>query len=404
MIAPRQKNTSGRQVKRLVLPLLVTGFIMWCVHSYFNNRIPESAEFTYQDMQKLSTLIAKQQQQLKQEQRENAVFVVLARNDDRIGIRNAMRQLEDRFNSKYNYPYVFLNDEPFDDDFIEYTSGLASGETYYGMIDESMWGYPDYIDQEKARQGREAMAEEEIPYGDSESYRHMCRFQSGFFFRHPLLDQYDYYWRVEPDVQFSCDVDYDPFKYMREHDLKYGFTISIREYALTIPTLWDTTKEFVKKHPDYIVSFNSSDSFIDWLSDDHGETYNMCHFWSNFEIGSLNWLRSKEYLAYFNHLDKAGGFFYERWGDAPVHSIAAALFLKRSEVHFFYDIGYYHGPILHCPSEPSWLPKEKCNCDPEDSMDDDRDFSCTAKYLDLIGKQKTDFLITERAPKRGRAF
>ena len=83
--------------------------------------------------------------------------------------------MEDRFNSKYNYPYVFLNDEPFDDDFIEYTSGLASGETYYGLIDESMWGYPDYIDQEKARQGREAMAEEDIPYGDSESYRHMCR-------------------------------------------------------------------------------------------------------------------------------------------------------------------------------------------------------------------------------------
>lgn len=28
--------------------------------------------------------------------------------------------------------------------------------------------------------------------------------------------------RVEPDVQFSCNVDYDPFKYMRQHDLKYG--------------------------------------------------------------------------------------------------------------------------------------------------------------------------------------
>lgn len=173
---------------------------------------------------------------------------------------------------------------------------------------------------------------------------------------------------------------------------------------MTIPNLWETTKDFVKKHPDYIIPYNSSDSFIDWLSDDYGETYNMCHFWSNFEIGSLNWLRSKEYLAFFNHLDKAGGFFYERWGDAPVHSIAAALLLKQSEVHFFYDIGYYHGPILHCPSEPLWLPREKCNCDPEDSMDDDRAFSCTAKYLDIIGKKKTDFLITERAPKRGRAY
>lgn len=175
MIAPRQKNASGRQIKRLVLPLLAIGLIMWCFNTFSRNRIPETEDFTYQDMQKLSTLISKQQQQLQQEQKENAVFVVLARNDDRIGIRNAMRQLEDRFNKKYNYPYVFLNDEPFDDDFIEYTSGLASGETHYGLVDESMWGYPDWIDQEKARQGREAMEEEDVPYGDSESYRHMCR-------------------------------------------------------------------------------------------------------------------------------------------------------------------------------------------------------------------------------------
>lgn len=26
-------------------------------------------------------------------------------------------------------------------------------------------------------------------------------------------------------------------------------------------------------------------------------------------------------------------FFYERWGDAPVHSIAATLFLDRSRIH-----------------------------------------------------------------------
>jgi len=47
-------------------------------------------------------------------------------------------------------------------------------------------------------------------------------------------------------------------------------------------------------------------------------------------------------MAYFEHLDKAGGFFYERWGDAPVHSIAASLFLPRSQIHFFNDIAYVH--------------------------------------------------------------
>ena len=73
------------------------------------------------------------------------------------------------------------------------------------------------------------------------------------------------------------------------------------------------------------------DNAMAFLSEDGGETYNRCHFWSNFEIGSLALWRSEAYLAYFEYLDKAGGFFYERWGDAPVHSIAAALFLVCSQ-------------------------------------------------------------------------
>jgi hypothetical protein len=50
-------------------------------------------------------------------------------------------------------------------------------------------------------------------------------------------------------------------------------------------------------------------------------------------------------MDYFDYLDKAGGFFYERWGDAPVHSIAAALFLPFEKIHYFYDIGYRHEPF-----------------------------------------------------------
>lgn len=50
----------------------------------------------------------------------------------------------------------------------------------------------------------------------------MFRFQSGFFFRHPLLDPYDYYWRVEPNVDFLCDIDYDVFQFMKDNRKLYG--------------------------------------------------------------------------------------------------------------------------------------------------------------------------------------
>merc|ERR1712007_284326 len=105
---------------------------------------------------------------------------------------------------------------------------------------------------------------------------------------------------------------------------------SLPEYQATIPTLWETTKHFLKEYPQYLHPNN----FMDWLSDDGGVTYNGCHFWSNFEIGKLDFWGSDAYLAYFDYLDKAGGFFYERWGDAPVHSIAVGLFMDEQKIHF----------------------------------------------------------------------
>jgi alpha 1,2-mannosyltransferase len=108
-------------------------------------------------------------------QRENAAFVVLARNSDLKGLRESMQMMEDRFNRKFHYPWVFLNDEPFDEKFKEWTTGLSSGKTHYGVLTPDMWGYPSWIDQEKAKESRDRMNAEGVIYGGLESYRHMCR-------------------------------------------------------------------------------------------------------------------------------------------------------------------------------------------------------------------------------------
>lgn len=118
---------------------------------------------------------------------------------------------------------------------------------------------------------------------------------------------------------------------------KYGFVLSLYEYGDTIKTLWDTTKEWMKLHPEHLAEDKTM--LNHFLSDNNGESYNLCHFWSNFEIGALSLWRSEAYRSYFDFLDNAGGFMRERWGDAPVHSIAAGLLLKPSELHFFREIG-----------------------------------------------------------------
>jgi len=42
---------------------------------------------------------------------------MLARNSDIDGAVNSVREMEDRFNRNYNYPWVFLNEQPFSTEF-----------------------------------------------------------------------------------------------------------------------------------------------------------------------------------------------------------------------------------------------------------------------------------------------
>jgi alpha 1,2-mannosyltransferase len=310
--------------------------------------------------------------------RENAAIVILARNGDLQGVLDSMKQFEYMFNKKYGYPYVFLNEEDFSPAFKKWTTEITDAPTSYGKIPHDHWFQPDSIDEARATKARNKMVEDKVIYGHSVPYRNMCRFNSGFFFRHPLLAKYDYYWRVEPSIRFFCDLDYDPFVIMRREKKVYGFTIALPEYPLTIPTLWQTTKEFIKLHPEYL----PKDNAMAFLSDDRGENYNRCHFWSNFEIADLNFWRGEAYMKYFEYLDSKGGFYYERWGDAPVHSIGAALFAHKDQIMFFNDIGYRHEPFQHCPQGASHA-KGKCSCDANNNFDHEW-YSCLRKYEQLF--------------------
>lgn len=310
--------------------------------------------------------------------RANATFVILARNHEINDIVQSLAEMEHTFNHQYHYPYVFLNDLPFTAEFKERTSKVVSGKVSYGQIPHDHWHQPPTIDEERARKSREDMVRNDVIYGGSVSYRNMCRFNSGFFFRHELLQQYRYYWRIEPGVNFFCDITEDPFVFLQENNKVYGFTISMYEYESTIPTLWETTKEFIRKHPEYV----AKDNALKFISDDRGDSYNMCHFWSNFEIADMDFWRSEAYMKYFEFLDSKGGFYYERWGDAPVHSIGAALFAKKEQIHFFKEIGYRHNPFQHCP-QGALHTKGKCWCDERNNFDYES-YSCTTRFERML--------------------
>ena len=50
----------------------------------------------------------------------NAVLVVLARNSDLKGVLESIKHMENTFNKRFQYPWVFLNEESFSEDFKKY--------------------------------------------------------------------------------------------------------------------------------------------------------------------------------------------------------------------------------------------------------------------------------------------
>lgn len=90
----------------------------------------------------------------------------------------------------------------------------------------------------------------------------------------------------------------------------------------------DDHSEFIADNPGFVEQKNS----MDFLSDNGGESYNLCHCeaiisyrfledlmrltdlkidWSNFEIADMDFWRGEAYQAFFQHLESKGGFYYE---------------------------------------------------------------------------------------------
>ena len=136
----------------------------------------------------------------------------------------------------------------------------------------------------------------------------------------------------------------DPFQKMIENNKTYGFTIAVKELKETVPNIFRYASAYMRtnnitsrglwemftarpvddedfmpendpRNKEPFLSMKKTKPgqhpFIDPESME-GEVYNMCHFWSNFEIANLDWFRSKEYEEFFQMMDRSGGFWMER--------------------------------------------------------------------------------------------
>ncbi|TEA16581.1 O-glycoside alpha-1,2-mannosyltransferase-like protein 4 [Colletotrichum sidae] len=250
---------------------------------------------------------------------------MLARNSELQAAHHTLASLEKHFNRWFHYPVVFLNDEPFDDSFIDIMSNTASGGATFEVIPQKTWSFPKWVNQTAAKESIAEQGARGIVHAGQEGYHHMCRFYSGNFYQLEVLRKYKWYWRLEPDVDYYCSITYDPFVEMARRKKVYGFTMSLWEEWATVPSLFRHTAEFkeafdlattslwtVMMEPSWLpYPFRSLMSFLPHR-DRHGDAWSGCHYWSNFEIADLDFFRGKQYQAFFRKLDSVGGFYFER--------------------------------------------------------------------------------------------
>lgn len=236
-----------------------------------------------------------------------ACIVILLQNKDFENLKYLIQRFDLLFNNKYQYPYVLFNNDSFPDNFVIEISKHTKSLIEIAKIDSSQWSVPYWIEKSKLNNSLKKI-------GFSIGYRHMCRFYSGFFFRHPITLKYDYYIRLDTDSKFECEFQYDPFLKLKTENIKYGFILAHPDGAATIPTLWETIKNWTLISN---IDLNSEENKkgISFISNDYGQSINedICIFYNNFEIGSFSVYRNEKYLNFFEFLDKSGGFYYERW-------------------------------------------------------------------------------------------
>lgn len=56
------------------------------------------------------------------------------RNEELEGMLQSMRDLERTWNHKFNYPWTFFNDVPFNEEFKRKTRAATNAECRYGML------------------------------------------------------------------------------------------------------------------------------------------------------------------------------------------------------------------------------------------------------------------------------
>ncbi|KAF5134810.1 Alpha-1,2 mannosyltransferase KTR1 [Metarhizium anisopliae] len=292
-----------------------------------------------------------------------------------------MHQLEDAFNSRYNYDWVFFSTAPLSEEFRRLTSNATTATCVYEVVHQGDVPLRHREKKDPISQGQPSQTSQEAASptrGDTfeppQTFRQLQRWNNGPFAKEKRLQTYDWFWRIEPGAQFTHDIGFDIFRFMRDHNIAYGSS-KANFTPLQRSLLSHQVKRFLEKHPDLLhaeadvawllgLSDNGrshgdslksqesnsdatqigSQSFsaIDKTDDDATTPAEAFTNWlvtfyksgtsAKFDIGSLSFFRSHSHQVLLDHFDGYDSQYEQDLGDILVPTISASMFLPQKSV------------------------------------------------------------------------
>lgn len=283
----------------------------------------------------------------------NCGIFILTQNtvERKIYLKTTLYFLFKNFNKKYNYPVIILHEGDYDSIAQEeIIKSIRENHRYlvsFKEIKKEHFTVPQHIDIDKVKKSVELQP---VPYWRNLKYRLMCYFWVRHFFKY--TEDFDYVMRLDDDSIIEEPLAEDLFKMMHAKDLVYLSNIVHIDCGLCNFGMKELFEDLLKDKPLSKERLKSG-VFVQAklkqgdVNDKHFQKFKQVYalvnnveqsevptefitnmplmYYNNFFVtGTAFWKRS-DVQQIIDGIDKHGGIFYYRYGDAPIHTLITSL-------------------------------------------------------------------------------
>lgn len=273
---------------------------------------------------------------------------------ENIGFLHSLTTLYNNFlRDHMEYPIILFHEADFDkmDVVRDHVMSLnASIDLRFARV--------DLDDKTSARFVAQSSCAKHTERVRGRNYMGMCAWFSRDIMHHSALRSFDYYMRLDTDSCFNGKIHVDFFRFAYEH----GATYLYRDFFLETTECFLNWQEPVHRH----VCSNNVDATK--LSEHAGVPFGRCDdggsapgplpkrlqvFSTNFEIVRIASFREPAVVRFLDAMHEVGGYWTHRWGDAPIRTITALLFMPSTFRRVPMDWTYFH-KVREYSAEHAW--------------------------------------------------